>query len=63
MLELCSEKEECCTYPKGCYFDYVRFFVKGGKAYLEGKGRYGCVTLIELDAKQEKGWLRRYQAS
>jgi hypothetical protein len=60
MIELCSENIECCTYPKGFYFEYVRYFYENGKTFLEGKGRYGCVTKIELNDQQAKTWLRKY---
>lgn len=61
MLELCSESKECCTYPKGCNFEYVRFIQNGLRFFLEGKGHYGCITKLELDQKQAETWLKKYE--
>lgn len=61
LLDLCSESKECCTYPKGNNFEYVRFIQEGKRYFLEGKGRYGCVIKQELSEKQAEAWVRIYQ--
>jgi hypothetical protein len=62
-MKYSSENPECCSFPKGSNFDYVRVYKENGRIILEGKGKLGCVTKMELNQEQLNIWLNKYKQS
>ena len=51
-----SESREQCSYPRGCNFDYCVLYMTKYGYELEGKGRYGCVTIVTITDIQADVW-------
>lgn len=52
-----SEHPDCCQFIRGTYFDYCILIKDSIGYFIEGKGRYGCVTKVRIKEEEAKRWM------